>query len=79
MAKGFEALYGRKPVAGVDFDPDKGMEQDDYEYFTGTGQYAPVPAKCLMCGWQGNAPYLDGDVSSDCPSCSAVSLVAYEA
>jgi hypothetical protein len=30
----------RQPVAGVDFDADKGMCQDDYEWFTSTGQYA---------------------------------------
>jgi hypothetical protein len=30
----------RKPVAGIDFDPDKPMCQDDYEHFTGTGRYA---------------------------------------
>jgi hypothetical protein len=30
---------GRTPVAGKDFNPDKEMCQDDYEYYTGTGRY----------------------------------------
>lgn len=38
--KSFEERYGRKPVAGVDFDPEAPMCQDDHEYFTGTGRYA---------------------------------------
>ena len=29
----------RKPVAGVDFDPDGVFDQDEYEYLTGTGRY----------------------------------------
>lgn len=39
----FEAQYGRKPEPGRDFDPDAGMCQDDYEYFTGTGRYTNTP------------------------------------
>lgn len=35
----FKALYSREPIAGQDFDPDN-LCQDDYEYFTGTGQYS---------------------------------------
>jgi hypothetical protein len=30
---------GHTPVAGKDFNPDKTMCQDDYEYLTGTGRY----------------------------------------
>jgi hypothetical protein len=33
----------RPPVPGRDFDPDGSMCQDDYEYWTGTGQYARHP------------------------------------
>jgi hypothetical protein len=36
----FETQYGRKPAAGIDYDPDSALCQDDYEYFTGTGAYA---------------------------------------
>jgi transcriptional regulator with XRE-family HTH domain len=32
----FEADNGRKPLAGVDYDPDAPMCQDDYEYLSGT-------------------------------------------
>jgi hypothetical protein len=35
----FEAIHGRKPVAGQDYDTDAPMEQDEYEFFTGTGDY----------------------------------------
>lgn len=36
----FFAQYGRKPVAGQDYDENGDLCQDDYEYFTGTGQYS---------------------------------------
>jgi hypothetical protein len=39
----FQALHGREPIAGVDFDPDGFTCQDDYEYFTGTGRYTNTP------------------------------------
>jgi hypothetical protein len=44
MAKypSFKALNGHAPVAGKDYNPDGDMCQDDYEYFTGTGQYSDI-------------------------------------
>lgn len=36
----FFAIHGRKPIAGKDFDPEVGLCQDDYEYFSGTGRYS---------------------------------------
>lgn len=36
---GFRTLHGRNPITGRDFNPDKGLCQDDYEYLTGTGRY----------------------------------------
>jgi hypothetical protein len=30
----FQSDYGRNPVAGVDYDPDKISSQDDYDYLT---------------------------------------------
>jgi hypothetical protein len=44
MAKypSFKAMNGRAPVAGKDYDPNGAMCQDDYEYFTGTGQYSDI-------------------------------------
>jgi hypothetical protein len=44
----FKALHGREPIAGADFDPDKGMCQDDYEYFTGTGRYTNTPTHNVL-------------------------------
>jgi hypothetical protein len=41
----FEARYGRKPVAGVDFDPDGPMCRDEHDYLTGEGIYAPISSK----------------------------------
>ncbi len=37
--------HGRHPVPGVDYDPEEGFCQDDYEYFTGTGQYSDTGAR----------------------------------
>lgn len=36
----FRATTGRAPIAGKDYHPDNTMCQDDYEYYTGTGQYS---------------------------------------
>jgi HPt (histidine-containing phosphotransfer) domain-containing protein len=36
----FKELHGRDAIAGQDYAPDAALCQDDYEYFTGTGQYA---------------------------------------
>jgi hypothetical protein len=36
----FYAQYGHKPVAGIDYNQDESLCQDDYEYLTGTGRYA---------------------------------------
>lgn len=38
-APSFEAVHGRKPVAGVDYDLEKGLCRDEYEYLTGRGRY----------------------------------------
>ena len=35
----FRACFNRSPIPGIDYDPDN-LSQDDYEYFTGTGQYS---------------------------------------
>jgi hypothetical protein len=39
MYPSFFAVHHREPVLGIDFDPDGGLCQDDYEYYTGTGRY----------------------------------------
>lgn len=36
----FRAIYGRDPIAGRDYDPEKGMCQDDHDFFAGIGQYS---------------------------------------
>jgi hypothetical protein len=36
----FRAIYGREPIAGHDYDPEKGMCQDDHDFFAGIGQYS---------------------------------------
>jgi len=36
----FFAQYGRKPIAGQDYDEHGFFCQDDYEYYTGTGRYS---------------------------------------
>ena len=36
----FRAIYGREPIAGRDYDPEKGMCQDDHDFFAGIGQYS---------------------------------------
>ncbi len=36
----FFAIHGRKPIAGKDFDPERGLCQDDHDYFAGIGQYS---------------------------------------
>ena len=41
----FYANTGRRPIAGVDYNPHATMCQDDYEYFTGTGCYTDNPLK----------------------------------
>jgi len=47
-AASFLAQTGKKPVAGIDYDPDEPMCQDDYEYFTGTGGYSNSPMEDEM-------------------------------
>lgn len=39
----FQAQTGHAPAAGVDFDPDAALCQDDYEFFCGTGRYTDDP------------------------------------
>lgn len=39
MAKNWAYSTQQQPVAGVDYDPDQPMCQDDYEWFTSTGRY----------------------------------------
>jgi hypothetical protein len=36
----FFSQYGRKPIAGKDYDPDGSLCQDDYEYLSGSGRYS---------------------------------------
>lgn len=36
----FKATHGRAPIAGQDYDPDKGLCQDEHEFLTGTGRYS---------------------------------------
>ncbi len=36
----FKAIHGRAPIAGEDYNPDHDIQQDDYEYYTGTGPYS---------------------------------------
>lgn len=36
----FRAIHGRAPVGGKDYDIEKPMCQDDYEFYTGTGAYS---------------------------------------
>jgi len=40
IPESFREQTGRDAVAGVDFDPEKSMCRDDYEFFTGTGRYS---------------------------------------
>ena len=39
----FKAINGKSPEPYQDFDPEKPLCQDDYEFFTGTGRYTDNP------------------------------------
>jgi hypothetical protein len=39
----FKALNGHEPVAGVDFDPNVPMSQDDKDFLAGVGIYTDTP------------------------------------
>lgn len=41
----FQEENKRAPIAGIDYDPDSPLCQDDYEYLTGTGSYKPQPSE----------------------------------
>ena len=56
----FQSDYGRKPIAGVDYDPNGEMCQDDYEYLTGTGAYR----KAAQHGVQPTADHAKSSVST---------------
>lgn len=36
----FKALYSRSPIPGLDYDPEAGLCEDDYQFLSGTGQYS---------------------------------------
>lgn len=36
----FRALYGRAPIAGMDYDPAGPISQDDLDFLQGTGAYS---------------------------------------
>jgi hypothetical protein len=67
LVPSFKATRNRMPVSGVDYDPDKPMCQDDYEYYTGTGEYTDNPI-CVVCGAPASeyAALPNGDVISVC-------------
>lgn len=43
LSPGFQAFHNRKPVAGIDYDADGSMCQDDFNYLTGRPPYSNEP------------------------------------
>lgn len=73
MNTSFKEQHGRDPVAGVDYDPDAPMCQDDHDYLSGEGQYQG----CSRLGRNGetNKPVWKVRLDARCPDCQGRGIV----
>lgn len=57
--RSFRAEHGRDPIAGQDYSADAGLDQDEYEYLTGTGDYSHEGQRSPADEVQDEDPYRD--------------------